>query len=167
MSLWLFYVVAALTLVFAVTVVSARNPVRGAMSLVAMLLFIAVLYVALEAHLVAALQIIVYAGAVMVLFLFVIMLLNVHGDPEERPRAVPTLAAAASATLLAAVAGRVLWGSLPAGGTGHIDAAFGTTRGLARVLFNEHMVAFELTSLFLLTAIVGAVVLAHRESKDG
>jgi NADH-quinone oxidoreductase subunit J len=162
-------VLAALTVLAAAGVVSLRNPVHCAMSLVAALFLVAVNYVALRAHLVAALQIIVYAGAVMVLFLFVIMLLNLQAEPARELHVAQKVLGAGAALAVALLLARVFTASsLGAGGAaaapaGEDAAAFGTTEALARVLFREHVVAFELTSLLLLVAIVGAVVLARRE----
>jgi len=156
-----FYGLAALTVIAAVGVILMRNPVHSAMSLVLALFLIGIQYIALQAHLIAALQIIVYAGAVMVLFLFVIMLLNLQA-PEHPPvvtfsKVLGALAAAALAVLL----GRAVWSS--SGAAAQVGPDFGTTKALARVLFTDDVVAFELTSLLLLVAVVGAIVLARRE----
>jgi NADH-quinone oxidoreductase subunit J len=159
-----FYVLAALTVAAASGVVFLRNPVHCAMSLVAALFLIAISYMSLQAHLVAALQIIVYAGAVMILFLFVIMLLNLQSEavPESHvgQKVVGAIAAAAVAFLLArtVVAGKMAVIREP-----HFNPEFGTTQAVARMLFREHVVAFELTSLLLLVAVVGAIVLARRD----
>ena len=164
MSETFFLVLAALTVLAAAGVVALRNPVHSAMALVAALFLIAVHYIALEAHLVAALQIIVYAGAVMVLFLFVIMLLNLHASDGPRAPSTANVLGVLAAVGLAAVLVRVLG---MGAGTARVAAErapdYGTTEALARVLFREHAVAFELTSLLLLVAVVGAVVLARRE----
>jgi NADH-quinone oxidoreductase subunit J len=158
-----FYPLAVLTVVGAAGVILSRNPVRSAMWLVATLALLAVFFVALHAHLVAALQIIVYAGAVMVLFLFVIMLLNLQQDPGEGGRlGLKTLALGGSAAASALFA-RVLWVSSSQQPVASLPEGFGTTKVLARVLFGEYLVAFELTSVLLLVAIVGAIVLARRE----
>ncbi|RMD84446.1 MAG: NADH-quinone oxidoreductase subunit J [Candidatus Dadabacteria bacterium] len=167
MSEVLFYGVAAVTVAAAAGVVICRNPVHSALSLVVALFLLAGIYASLEAHLVAALQIIVYAGAVMVLFLFVIMLLNLQADPHEPSRAGARTVAALLAAALAATVGHFAWRALPVGRQGEALAEqFGTTTGLARVLFNDYLVAFELTSVLLLVAVVGAVVLARREEDD-
>ncbi|MFP6627113.1 MAG: NADH-quinone oxidoreductase subunit J [Deltaproteobacteria bacterium] len=164
MSTLVFYPLAALTVLCAVGVVAARNPIHSALWLVATLFLVAVGYAALSAHLVAALQIIIYAGAVMVLFLFVIMLLNLQSDPTESWKPLPTALAVLAATTLAIVVGASVWkASLHDTSRAVLDEAFGTTRGLGEVLFRNHVVAFELTSLFLLVAVVGAVVLAQKD----
>lgn len=159
MNAALFYAVAALTLAGAVGVVAARNPVRGALSLVATLFMVAVLYVGLGAHLVAALQIIIYAGAVMVLFLFVIMLLGVGGEPAAPVRKIHLAGALIAGAALAVASVALLAGAFPELSVATAEG-FGGAEALGRVLFKEHLVAFELTSVFLLVAVVGAVVMA-------
>jgi len=159
-----FFVLAGLSVTAAGGVVLLRNPVHSALSLIATLFLIAVSFIALDAHLVAALQIIVYAGAVMVLFLFVIMMLNLPTDAAEDPATGLRTVAALTAAVMAAGLGRVLWQEWPGvARESELEAGFGTTVSLARVLFRDHVVAFELTSVMLLTAIVGAVVLARRD----
>ena len=136
-----FFIVAALTVASALGVVFNRNPVHAACALVAHLFLLAVFFVGLDAQLVGVLQVIVYAGAVVVLFLFVIMLLNLQAEVRSTAGPALVFAAAAEAAL----------------GTG-----YGETRELARVLFTRYALPFELTSLLLLVAIVGAVVLARK-----
>jgi len=159
-----FYLLAVPTVIAASGVLFLRNPVHCALSLVVALFLIAVGYVALDAHLIAALQIIVYAGAVMVLFLFVIMLLNLQPDPDEAAHPLLKLGAAACAIALATLVATAVgdW-SETAPEPAVVPADFGTTRVVARSLFNDHVVAFELTSVLLLVAVVGAVVLARRD----
>ena len=166
MSETAFYLLATLTVLAASGVVFLRNPVHCAMSLVAALFFVAVGYVSLQAHLVAALQIIVYAGAVMVLFLFVIMLLNLQAEPAKESHVGQKILGAAAALAVALLLARTFLASAtlaepPAGRA--VSPEFGTTQALPMVLFRDHVVAFELTSLLLLVAVVGAVVLARRE----
>jgi len=162
-----FYAVAAMTVLAAAGVVIGRNPVHSALSLVVTLFLLAVVYAFLGAHLVAALQIIVYAGAVMVLFLFVIMLLNLQADPHEPSRPGARFVATLLTASLAATIGHFVWHALPGGRQGEpLAQGFGTTVALARVLFGDYLVAFELTSVLLLVAVVGAVLLARHEEED-
>ncbi len=165
MSELAFYILAATSIAAASAVVLFRNPVHSALALVVSLLCVAVSFAALEAHLIAALQIVVYAGAVMVLFLFVIMLLNLQADPGDKQRPLAAVAGVAAAWAVAGSLGSVLWRWAAASGSAGPGLAddFGSTKVLARVLFTEHAVAFELTSVLLLVAVVGAVVLARRE----
>jgi NADH-quinone oxidoreductase subunit J len=125
------------------------------------LFFLAVLYLFLDAHMVGALQVIVYTGAIMVLFLFVIMLLNLQEDPEESS-AVTTLGAAGG--LSALFVGLIIFmvGHIPAPSV-PLRAGFGTIQSIAETLFIKLLLPFEITSVLMLVAIVGAVVLAKRK----
>ena len=156
-----FFVIAALAVASALGVVLNRNPVHAACALVAHLFLLAVFFVGLDAQLVGVLQVIVYAGAVVVLFLFVIMLLNLQA--EVRATAGPALVFAAAAGVVAfatlIVAG---FPAPPAAADAALGTGYGETRELARVLFTRYALPFELTSLLLLVAIVGAVVLARK-----
>jgi NADH-quinone oxidoreductase subunit J len=156
-----FFVLALLSVLSAFGVILSRNPIRSALSLVMTLFLLAVLFVLLDAHLVAALQVIVYAGAIMVLFLFVIMLLNLQSDPRREGPRLPRGAAWAVAALMLAL---LLVGTWRGGetATGRVPAEFGTTAALSERLFTHFVLPFEITSLLLLVAIVGAVVLARR-----
>ena len=169
---WAVFIVAALaTLAGALGVVLAANPVHSALMLVMTLFGVAVLFVAQQAHFLAAVQVIVYAGAIVVLFLFVIMLLgvdrseNVRMEPlrGQRPLAVLAgLVILGEMFLLARVQGWVSGAPqlmAPAGGPGsNVDK-------LARLLFTRYLLAFELTSVLLVIAVVGAVVLTRRATR--
>ena len=161
MSIPLFLVLASLTVAAALVVIAHRNPVYSALGLVTTLFLLAVLFIGLDAHMVAVLQIIVYAGAIVVLFLFVIMLLNLQ--VEERSTAPPSLIALA-ALGGAALCGLVLIGiaRTPLGAPVPVHAGFGGTEPLAERLFTAYLLPFELTSLLLLVAIVGAVVVGRK-----
>jgi len=158
-----FLLLAVLVVAAALTVVAHPSPVYSACALVVTLFLLSVFFVALDAQLVAVLQVIVYAGAIVVLFLFVIMLLNLT-QPESRPTAgVPVVAVAVGggigiAALVAAALRRV-----PPAGTPALPEGFGDTAALARRLFTAYVLPFELTSVLLLVAIVGAVGLASRK----
>jgi NADH-quinone oxidoreductase subunit J len=159
----LFVVVAVLAVASALTVILHKNPVYCALALVNTLFLIAVLFVQLDAHLVAFLQIIVYAGAIMVLFLFVLMLLAVPDEvPLEGKRGFRS-AAAVAALLLAAEAMAVVLGG-HAQSVAPMPVGFGSTEVLAERLFTAQLLPFELTSLLLLVAVVGAVVMARRRA---
>lgn len=160
----LFGVMSALLVLSALGVVTARSPIRSALSLVVTLFLLAVTFLFLDAHLLAALQIIVYAGAIMVLFLFVIMLLNLQHDPPVPVRsAVRGLAfAGGSLFLFAGLAVLLRTGSPEGGLQTAVDSAFGTTEQVAERLFTQHLLAFEATGILLLVAVIGAVVLAKR-----
>lgn len=165
-----FGIAAAVVLGGALGVIVSSNPVHSALSLVATLFGIAVLFVAQHAHFLAAVQVIVYAGAIVVLFLFVIMLLGVDRAEEletdplvgQRPAAaVVSIAGLALLVLLGLRAAEVSRGAAAdARGEGTDIAALG------RSLFTDYVFAFEITSVLLVIAVIGAVVLARRPDRD-
>jgi NADH-quinone oxidoreductase subunit J len=168
-----FALCASIAVLSACGAIASRTPIRAAMSLLAHILSLAGLYLALHAQLLAAMQLIVYAGAVVVLFVFVIMLIG----PTEEPRKPGISGAAArmlSMCLMAAVAISV------AAGVGHMRpeapkiegcppgvpecAQFGGVEGVAKVLYRDAAVPFELVSILLLIAILGAIAVARGRS---
>jgi NADH-quinone oxidoreductase subunit J len=161
----LFWAFSAMTLFAALGVVVLKNPIASAMSLVATFFFLAGIYVLLWAHTVAALQVLVYAGAIMVLFLFVIMLLSLNEvGPAVKLSFSRILGAGATAVLLAALA--LAFRALP---TGKLEwaaqdpaklAAFGSIKEVGMIMYTQWLFPFEAVSLLLLVAIVGAVVVA-------
>jgi NADH-quinone oxidoreductase subunit J len=160
-SVILFYVVSVLLVLTSLMVVFLRNVVHCALALVAALFLIAILFLMLQAPMLGALQVLVYAGAIMVLFLFVIMFLN-PTTPEPRRKlwwGFGSLAALLLAGSLAALMsnGETLADSVPANET------FGSPEMLAKSLFTDFVLPFEIASVLLLVAIIGAVVLAKRE----
>lgn len=169
-----FYLFAGLALASALLVVLQRNPVSSAFSLVLVFFALAGLYVMLDAHLLAALQIFVYTGAIMVLFIFVIMLLNAD-VPSFDLRRTPLVIRAMAVLLGVALFAGFFWifhksnsGLVPLSGpytSAAIEEAGGNPRVLSLVLFSEYLFPFELTSALLLAAIVGAVALAKRKPK--
>lgn len=163
-----FVVAAVICLVGALGVVLARNPVHSALMLVMTLFGIAVQFVAQEAHFLAAVQVIVYAGAIVVLFLFVIMLLGVDRAQNLEMSFLPVQKWAAllfaSGSLAVIVALIVVVGE-PVTGVHAMGGTLGGTddvRLLARSLFSDYVYAFELTSLLLVIAVIGAVVLVRK-----
>jgi NADH-quinone oxidoreductase subunit J len=160
MTAILFYVFAALAVGSALVVVAQRNPVYSAFGLIVTLCSLSAIYGLLGSPFIAALQVVVYAGAIMVLFLFVLMLLGVK--PEDR-KSGGTLKAVALALglALAAEMGVVLVGAdrSPAAS---FDAS---TRAVAHLLFSApYLYAFEATSILILAALVGSIVLARRDA---
>jgi NADH-quinone oxidoreductase subunit J len=157
-----FWIFAVPLLVSAAGVVVARNPVNAAMSLVSAFFFLAAMYVLLTAHLLAFLQVLVYAGAIMVLFLFVIMLLTTGDENYARARvkAMQVAGCFGAAGVMAVVVRAVQQlGPLP---MRTVSADFGTVKAVGRILFTQYLLPFEATSLLLLVAIVGAVVVAKQ-----
>ncbi|HEX7134945.1 MAG TPA: NADH-quinone oxidoreductase subunit J [Iamia sp.] len=161
-----FGVAGAIVLGGAMGVVLNGNPVHAALSLVATLFGIAVLFVAQEANFLAAVQVIVYAGAIVVLFLFVIMLLGVDQSEDldtdplvgQRPIAI-VLGVLMAAGLVAVVVTSTITGAPEAGATWVRDG--NDIAQIGRLLFTDHLFAFEITSLLLVIAVVGGVVLAR------
>lgn len=158
----LFFALAGLSVIFSLAVVFQRNPVYSAMALVVTLFLVAILFLTLEAPMVGFLQILVYAGAIMILFLFVIMLLN-PGALERRGVLWWGLGSMAAllltfefAALLSDIPGRE--DQFPA-----VAEGFGSPEMLGQTLFRDFVLPFEIASVLLLVAIVGAVVLAKRE----
>jgi NADH-quinone oxidoreductase subunit J len=163
----LFYVFGAVALGGALGVVVGKNPVSSLLSMVVCLGSIAVIYVLLEAHFLAAVQVIVYAGAIMVLFLFVIMLLNLGHDYQPDLKLVlwGVPAFAVSGLLFGFLAREILGVPAAAESNGVVDALVaehGVIGAIARPLYTEWVVPFEITGILLLVAIVGALVLAKR-----
>lgn len=159
-SILLFYILAGLLVLSSLMVVFVRNVVHCALALVAALLLIAVLFVSLYAPMVGILQVLVYAGAIMVLFLFVIMFLN--PTTLERRRIIWGLGSTILATALALTLLPMVMASRSAEKIKLIDG-FGSPKALAESLFTDFVLPFEIASVLLLVAIVGAVVLAKRE----
>jgi len=173
----LFVVFAAIALGSAIGVVISRNPVHSALWLVGTLLAIAGFFVLQKAYLLSAVQVIVYASAIVVLFLFVIMLLGVDNAENlriepfriQRPLAavvgVGTFALVVTAAIVARGADVAVRGAgLEIAGTNGADHD-GNIKALARDLFSDHVLAFELTSVLLVIAVVGTVVLARKPRK--
>lgn len=159
----LFYVFAALAVASSLVMVLQRNPVTAAMNLVLAMFAVAALFVLLNAHFMAAIQLLVYAGAVMVLFVFVIMLLNLQ-EEELRWRKRNFLHVLSVALVIFSFLQiRDLVDRTPAEALPKLDSAFGTTQAVGKLLFSDYLLPFELTSVLILAAIVGAVVLAKRK----
>jgi NADH-quinone oxidoreductase subunit J len=165
-----FSLCAAIAVLSAFGTIASRTPIRAAMSLLAHILSLAGLYLTLHAHLLAAMQLIVYAGAVVVLFVFVIMLIG----PSEEPR-IPGLTGAAPRVLSIFMMAAVALSLASAVGGYNPEApeiqgcppgvvecgAFGGVRGMAAVLYRDAVVPFELISILLLVAILGAIAVAR------
>ena len=164
-ELVLFAILAITSVAGALTVVFARNPVHSAMGLLGTLFSLGVIYVVNLAHLVAAVQVIVYAGAVMTLFLFVIMLIGVD-KAEERTENLPyqRQLVIGLAVITLGLAGALAFGSgfrwIPAAPSG-VAPPNGTVEAIAAPLFTDWVLAFEATALLLTIAAAGAIALAY------
>jgi NADH-quinone oxidoreductase subunit J len=163
-----FYIFAALTLLFGFLVVAnpfSRNPVNSAMFLVLTMGALAGLFVTLQAYFIAAVQILVYAGAVMVLFLFVIMLLNLKEEERRKFNAFGIGAGVVAVGGIGSILVKTIWFS----GVGQGKAAQphfpGDTISLGKLLFSNYLLPFEIVSVLLLVAMVGVILLSKKELK--
>jgi len=163
MHLILFLIFAGFCLAGAINLLLQTHPINSALSLIVVMSSLAVLYLLLGAEFLAAAQIIVYAGAIMVLFTFVVMLLNVgteektHGSKVAKAIGFPAVV-----VVLGVIATTLLQAQKQLGRVSLGDSVT-TTQDLSRVLFHELLLPFELTSVLILVAILGAVALAQKE----
>ncbi len=164
-----FYVLATLILVSGVLVVTARNAVHSVMFLIGNLLCIAALYVLLRAEFLAVIQILVYVGGIVVLYLFVVMLVNLKRAPEAHsaPQRLGKTGLILGGAVLAELAAILSYGIGRGGWTpAPVPAAaegMGNVERLGLMLYTDYLVPFEVASMLLLVAMVGAIVLAKRE----
>ncbi len=162
-----FFILAVLAVAGAVGMLLFREPVYVALSLVAVLLTLAVTYVTLDAHFLAAVQVIVYTGAIMVLFLFVIMLLNVRESPVARRfRWLPGAVFGVSAVTLVVIGFTALYEpqQLPSPQLVAEALGGGAPARIGETMFTEYVLAFQLVGVLLLTGIIGAVSLVQRKA---
>jgi NADH-quinone oxidoreductase subunit J len=162
LQLVLFLIFASLCVGGAVNLLAQRHPINSALSLVVVMGSLALIYLLLGAEFVAAIQVIIYAGAVMVLFVFVIMLLNAGVEERSRGSRVAVMFGVPGLILGMGAVVWVLVERTPRLGEVAIGQLHGTAQGLGRLIFREFLLPFEVTSLLILIAIMGAVVLARR-----
>ncbi len=157
------YVFAALALTGALSVVLAKNPIRSAMGLLLLILSVAALFLGLDAQFLAAVQLIVYAGAIVVLFLFVIMLLGPMATPPQDRRGLPARAFGAGLFALAGLGAMFgVWRvSVPQQVPPFVPVTFGGIDAFGSVLFTDALVPFEVASILLMVAVVGAIAVAR------
>ncbi len=163
----LFYVFAALTLLCGVLVVAnpfSRNPVTSAMFLVLTIISMAGLFVLLHAFFLAAVQIIVYAGAVIVLFLFVIMLLDLKEEARRKIRFFSLVAGLVSVGTIVTISLQTLKAAHP-GADLPAPTREGDTAALGQLLFTQYVLPFEIVSVLLLVAMVGVILLSKKDLK--
>ena len=161
MEAYLFYPLAVFTIVTALVVISRRNPVHSVLALVFCFIGVAAIYIVLHAEFLAAVQILVYAGGIMVLYLFVVMLVSLRqGEPPKTAR--HRLPAIILAVLLFAELIVVFVRSTPPAAQASAVTTGSTTQALGRVLLVEYLLPFEIASLLLLVAMIGAIVLAKK-----
>lgn len=162
----IFFVLAAVAVFGAVSLILQREPIHSALSLIVVMVALAGLYLLIGAEFVAAVQIIVYGGAIMVLFVFVIMLLNAGEEERTNFSRLATFGGIPLALALAGLIGAALMrstGYLPVGAA-QGGGLMNSTKQLSLMLFTDFVYPFELTSFLILVAILGAIVLAQREN---
>src|ERR1700754_3051233 len=161
----LFYFIAFLSILFAVLVISAKNPVHSILYLILTFFTFTIHYILLNAQFLAVVNFIVYMGAILVLFLYTLMLINLNKDSEPVKSSMVKIAAVLGGGCLLVV----IVGSLKAVGISQPvllkDPSLGLVKNLGKVLFNEFLLPFEVSSLLLLSAMVGAVLLATKDKK--
>ena len=163
-----FYVISALILGFAVLVISSRSTVHAVLFLVLNFLAVAALYVLLTAQFLAVIQILVYAGGIVVLYLFVVMLVNLKRPPEDHaaPQRRGWLGLGLSALVLGELGAILVYGAgaaAPASPMQNSDLAINNVERVGMLLYTDYLIPFEVASMLLLVAMVGAIILAKRE----
>jgi len=164
-ALIVFFVLAGLSVIGALSLILQKHPIHSALSLIVVMVSLAGLYLLLGAEFVAAVQIIVYGGAIMVLFVFVIMLLNASAEEHTN---FSKLAKFGGLPLALALTGLLAAAMIHNGGAvpnNPTPDALASTTGISMMLFSTFVYPFELTSFLILVAIIGALVLAQREKK--
>lgn len=162
----IFFVIAAWVTIFAIVTITRRNPVSAVMSLVATFFGLAALYASLSAHFLAVIQVLVYAGAIMVLFIFVVMILNREEVAPLALRPMRLLGVAAAVYLLVVFAEVVGVDTKTAAVPAVVPDTYGTVASIGDILFREFLYPFEAISLLLLVAIVGGVVVSRSHQKE-
>lgn len=159
----IFFFVAFLALVSAFYFVFAKNAMYSILSLIVTFFSIAALYILLNAQFLGIVQIIVYAGAIMVLFLYILMMLNLNKEDESKKKNLPKfIGVFTSGLLLVGILG-AFKGLNQKTFAGDVDTSVGLTKNLGRLLFNEYVLPFELASILILAGIVGAVLIGKKD----
>ena len=158
----LFFVLATLAILGALSLILQRHPIHSALSLIVVMVALAGLYLLMGAEFIAAFQVFVYAGAIMVLFVFVIMLLNAGEEERTNFSKLATFAGIPMALAVSGFIAAAAWRSslsLP-----DVPGSVSSTKSLSLLIFSQFVYPFELTSFLILIAILGAIVLAQREN---
>ena len=163
MTLYLFYFLSFLAVMFAILVVLSKNPIHSVLYLILTFFCIAGHYVLMDAQFLAAVHVIVYAGAIMVLFLYVIMLLNLNEETEPHKPALLKITATVCAGLLLVILVGALKGTEKLVQPEVTQANIGLVKNLGSIMFSEFLLPFEVTSLLLLASMVGAVMLGKNK----
>lgn len=163
MTEYIFYFLSFVSVLTALLVISARNPVHSVLYLILCFFSIAGHYILLNAQFLAIVHIIVYSGAIMVLFLFVVMLLNMNAESEPRKPMFAKLSATLAGGLLFLVIVTALKKADMVPAVSPADSEIGLVKNLGKVLFNDFLLPFEITSVLFLSAMAGAVLLGKKE----
>ncbi|MBD2752049.1 NADH-quinone oxidoreductase subunit J family protein [Spirosoma validum] len=166
---YLFLALTVITLFSAIGVVTARNPIYSVLALIATFFCLSGHYILLNAQFLAAVNIIVYAGAIMVLFLFTIMFLNLRKEDEESKTNLTKMASVVVGGILMVMLitiFRAKSAQVPTVSSQTFDAKTGLVENLGQLLYNDYILPFELASVLFLVAMVGAVMLGKREAGD-
>jgi len=163
-----FYTLSVLILGFGIAVITARSPVHSVLFLVVDFLFVAALYVTLGAQFLAVIQVLVYAGGIVVLYLFVVMLVKLKRptEPHEDRRRLTRLGVALAVLVLAEVVAIAVWSvaiPLPAGAAAGAQLVAANVEQVGMALYTDYLIPFEVASMLLLAAMIGAIVLARRQ----
>lgn len=159
----IFFIVAFIAVASAFYFVFARNPLYAILSLIVTFFSIAAMYILLNAQFLGIVQIIVYAGAIMVLFLYILMMLNLNKEDESKKQNLMKFAGVFSAGLLLIGMLGAFRGYQGKAVAGNVDSSIGLTKNLGRLLFNEYVLPFELASILILAGIVGAVLTGKKD----
>ena len=159
----LFFFVAFLAIASAVYFVFAKNPLYAILSLIVTFFSIAALYVLLNAQFLGIVQIIVYAGAIMVLFLYVLMMLNLNAKDESKKHNLLKFTGIISAGIIFVGMIGAYKGVAMTNATTNVDSQIGLTKNLGKLLFNEYVLPFELASILILAGIVGSVLIGKKD----
>lgn len=163
---WIFGILSFMTVMFALLVIFSRNPIHSVLYLVLTFFCIAGHYLLMNSQFLAIVHIVVYAGAIMVLFLFVIMLMNLNEESDPKKTAMSKIIASITGGLFLLVLVAVMKGTekLQLTQVNHSEA--GLVKNLGHVLFSEYLFPFEIVSVLLLAALVGVIMLGKREEKQ-
>ena len=163
MEQFLFFFIALVAVASAVYFVFAKNPLYAILSLIVTFFSIAALYVLLNAQFLGIVQIIVYAGAIMVLFLYVLMMLNLNAKDESKKHNLLKFTGIISAGIIFVGMIGAYKGVAMTNATTNVDSQIGLTKNLGKILFNEYVLPFELASILILAGIVGSVLIGKKD----
>ena len=163
MEQFLFFFIALVAVASAVYFVFAKNPLYAILSLIVTFFSIAALYVLLNAQFLGIVQIIVYAGAIMVLFLYVLMMLNLNAKDESKKHNLLKFTGIISAGIIFVGMIGAYKGVAMTNATTNVDSQIGLTKNLGKLLFNEYVLPFELATILILAGIVGSVLIGKKD----